>query len=168
MSIHLHIDGVPGESADANHPDWIDVLDLTWGVRRRIPSHSSTRLDRESANAEITDLTLARFVDAATPYLFLEACCGRGKEMTIELTKTGDGTGSHTFMAYRLKNALISKYRVEHAALRTSKIISNPRPVEIITVSFVGIETRYTPYDDSGKPTAPIAVGFDTSTNTKI
>lgn len=168
MSIHLRIDGLSGESADANHKGWIDILDLTWGVRRRITSSASTQGDRESANAEITDLTLTRFVDASTPSLFLEACCGKGKEMQIDLTKTGSGAGSDVFMTYVLRNALISKYHVEYMTMRSSKVVGNPRPIELVTISFVGMETRYTPYDDDGIAVAPIAVGFDTSTNEKI
>ncbi|MCH8506558.1 MAG: type VI secretion system tube protein Hcp [Ectothiorhodospiraceae bacterium] len=168
MSIHLRIEGLSGDSGDSGHQGWIDILDLKWGVRRRITSHTGTRGNRESSNAEITDLTLTKYLDSSSPSLFLESCCGRGKEMQLDLTKTGDGTGSDTYMSYWLKQAVVNSYHVEALALRRSRFVGNPRPVEIIKVSFVGLEARYTPYDDSGAFQAAMAVGFDAATNQRM
>lgn len=159
MSIFMNYEGIQGESSDKNHRNWIDVDDLHWGVKRNIRSHASTRKDRESANAEVTDLTLTRRVDAATPNLFIEACCGKGKTLRLCLTKTGRGSGSDVFMEYTMYNALLSHYDVEACCQ------SDIRPTEQITISFTDLEVRYTPYDDDGNPLAPIAVEFDTSTN---
>lgn len=168
MSIHLHVEGISGDSGDANHKGWIDILDLRWGVRRQITSCTSTSGDRESSNAEITDLTLTKYIDCSTPALFLESCCGRGKEMQLDLTKTGNGAGSDTYMSYWLKQAVVKSYHVEAMALRGSRFVGNPRPVETIEISFVGIESRYTPYDDNGAFQAPVAVGFDAATNQRV
>lgn len=53
MSLFMQYPGIQGESADTNHRHWIDIENLRWGVKRRITSHTSTRNDRESANAEV-------------------------------------------------------------------------------------------------------------------
>ncbi|MBI3897376.1 MAG: type VI secretion system tube protein Hcp [Gammaproteobacteria bacterium] len=161
MSIFLRIDGITGEASDKNHKGWIDIVDFKWGTRRGITSATSTRGDRESGNAAITDLEFTKLMDIASPKLFLEACCGTGKDITLELTKTGQGQGADTYMAYTLKKALISHYGVGGNAQDIT------RPMETLTISFTSIETRYTPYDDNGKVTAPMSVGFDTATNTK-
>lgn len=60
-----------------------------------------------------------------------------------------------------LKNALISGYDVGG----TDQDVK--RPVENITISFVEIEAKYVSYDENGIAESPIAVGFDTATNTK-
>lgn len=159
MSVHLSIDGIRGESSDVGHKGWLDLDELEWGSRRRITSHTSTKDDRESANAEITELSFVRRMDSASPSLFLAACCGRGVSMVIHLSKTGAGSGADTFVEYRLSNALISSYHM----LASGQ--ANRRPVERVTVSFSALDLRYTPYDEDGAPLAPIAVGFDTSTN---
>lgn len=36
-----------------------------------------------------------------------------------------------------------------------------------MTISFLDAEVKYTPYDEDGNALAPIAVAFDTATNTK-
>lgn len=161
MSIFMNFDGIKGESADSNHQGWMDVDNIQWGVSRRITAAASTQNDRESANAEISDLTVTRRMDSATPSLFMEACCGTGKDVVIHLTKTGTGTGSDVYMEYTLKNALISNYQV------TAHSQDSSRPTEMLTISFVDLEVKYTPYDADGKAQASIAVGFDTATNTK-
>lgn len=151
-----------GETSDKHHTDWIDVDYISWGSQRLITSSTSTQGDRESSNTIITDLTLHKRMDRATAKLFILACCGGGKEIKIHLTKTGSGEGSETYMEYTLQNALISHYEM------ATKASSMRRPMEEIKISFVGLQMKYITYDNDNQSLAPIAVGFDTATNTKI
>jgi len=161
MSLFMQIAGINGECADSNHKNWMDVETLQWGVSRQITSSTSTKNDRESSNAVISDLHVTRRMDSSTPPMFIEACCGKGKDVTIHMSKTGSGTGADVYMEYKLKNALISAYDV------SSDTNDTDRPTESFTISFIDAEVKYTPYDEDGNAMAAIAVGFDTSTNTK-
>lgn len=161
MSAFLFIEGVTGEASDPSYKGWIDIARWKWGVSRNITSNTSTQGDRESSNATIGDLTITRFMDKATTKLFIEAACGRGKEIKLVQTKTGTGNGTDTFIEYTLDNSIISDYNVK--AINRS----GARPNEEIKISFVSVEVKYTPYDEDGNAQAPIAVGFDTATNTK-
>ncbi|MCC5810138.1 MAG: type VI secretion system tube protein Hcp, partial [Ectothiorhodospiraceae bacterium] len=70
MSIDMKYPGITGGGSDANHRGWLPVMELTWaGARRRITLAPSTRGDRESANAELSELTVTRVMDRATPEL---------------------------------------------------------------------------------------------------
>lgn len=161
MSIFIKRDGIIGECSDKNHQGFMEVKSISWGVERGITSSSSTQGDRESSNATITDLFVKRNMDKATPKIFIESCCGTGKDLTVCLTKTGDGDGSHVFMEYVLKNAIFSHYQVEAETNDTE------RPIEKLRISFTEIEVKYITYDEDGMPLAPQAVGFNTATNTK-
>jgi len=161
MSIFLHYDGVKGEASDPDHKDWIDVISWHVGTERDITANTSTRGDRESSNARTTELFLSRHMDSATPKLFLESCCGTGKTVKLHLTKTGKGDGADGYMEFTLHNALISKLEI------SGHQDSSKRPLETISISFVKIEVRYIPYDSDGNAMAPIAIGFDTATNSK-
>ena len=135
---------------------------MKWQSGRKITSNTATQGDRESANATISDLIIYKHMDKSTPSTFIAACCGRGREVEIHLTKTGAGQGADVYMIYKLKNAIISHYDMVEKA-------SSPfRPSEVIKISFTAIEVKYIPYDESNKPLAAIAVGFDTAANTKI
>lgn len=161
MSIFLKLDGIAGDATDSNHPRWIDIFTLGWSIRRRITAATSTCDDRESSNASFSEIELTRFMDSATPQLILEACCGRGKTLEIHLTKSGAGSGSDTYAAYVLKNALISHYEVKAAGQHVT------RPIERLRISFGALELRYIQYDQDGKALAPSAKGFDVTTNQK-
>ena len=161
MSIFMNYSGIKGESSDKGHKNWMDIENIQWGVNRRITTASSTQNDRESSNAEITDLVVTRHMDSATPNLFMESCCGTGKDVVIHLSKTGTGSGADVYMEYTLKNALISNYQVSAHSQDTN------RPLEVLTISFVDIEVKYIPYDEDGNALSPLTVGFDTATNTK-
>lgn len=161
MSIFVNYEGITGESTDSGHAGWMDVETINWGVGRQITSNSSTAGDRESSNAVISDLQIVRKMDSSTPKLFIESCCGTGKDVVIHLTKTGTGSGADVFMEYTLKNALISAYSVDASSQETS------RPTESLTITFVDVEVKYTPFDEDGNAEAAIAVGFDTASNTK-
>ncbi|MEX2337126.1 MAG: type VI secretion system tube protein Hcp [Aquisalimonadaceae bacterium] len=124
---------------------------------------ASTRNDRESSVAEISDLVLIKRMDKASPVLFIEACCGRGKkDVVIHLAKTGTGSGADVYMGYTLRHALITKYQV----LASGN--GNNRPLERLVISFRTVLVRYTPYSDAGVAMSPIAVGFNAATNMKL
>lgn len=161
MSIFMRYGNIQGEGRDfAGHDTWLDVDEIHFeGVNRRITSPSNTRRAREFSNVELSVFHLIRRTDKASPYLFLEACCGTGNTLTLHLTKTGSGIGSNVFLEYVLKNARIRSYRV--LACSTSR----RRPAEHITISFTGMELRYIPHDSDGNALPPLAVGFDPTTN---
>lgn len=159
MSAFLQIEGIQGEASDKNYKGWLDITSYKWGTQRKITSHTGTQGNRESSNTRITDLTITRFMDKAAPKLFIEACCGRGKTITLAHTKTGSGNGNDPFVEFTLENAILSGYRV--AAINWSAT----RPKEILTLSFIHLQIKYTPYDQDGNALPPIAVGFDTASN---
>lgn len=161
MSMFLQHPTIKGATSDKDHSDCIDLLDVEFGVSRSITSSTSTQGDRESSNATISDLKITKWMDKSSPYLFIETCCGTGKELKIYMTKTGAGTGSEVFMEYTLKNALFSKMDTEMMAY------DNARPLEIYKISFTSMSVKYIQYDENGNMLAPQVVGFDTATNTK-
>ncbi|MGH1439749.1 MAG: Hcp family type VI secretion system effector [Cellvibrionaceae bacterium] len=161
MSIFIQHPDIKGETSDKNHQGCIDALEVEFGVSRAITSATSTQGDRESSNAVISDLTFTKWMDKATPYLFIETMCGRGKTIKIYMTKTGAGDGADVFLEYTLENALFSKMDTEMMAY------DNARPLEIFKISFTSMSVKYIQYDEDGNMLAPQAVGFDTATNTK-
>lgn len=160
-SIFLEHPTIKGWTSDKNHQGCIDIEDIRWGVNRQITSSTSTRGDRESSNAVISDLSLTKWMDKTSPYLFMETCCGTGKTIKIIMTKTGAGDGADVFLEYTLENALFSKMEVQ--AIRASNI----RPAEEYRISFTSMSVKYIQYDENGNILAPEAVGFNTTTNTK-
>lgn len=161
MSIFMQISGIKGETSDKNHKGWIDAIEMDFKVNRKITSNTSTKGNRESSNATISNLRLMKLMDKTSPHLFLLSCCGTGKTIKIVNTKTGKGDGSEVFVEYTLENALFSKMQVD------ASNDAGFRPVEEYEISFTKLTIKYIPFDDDGNTEAPLIVGFDTETNTK-
>ncbi|MBI3897105.1 MAG: type VI secretion system tube protein Hcp [Gammaproteobacteria bacterium] len=155
------IPGIKGNVADKLRAGWLEIQSIQYDVHREITSSSSTQFDRESINAAMGDLRVTRFMDSATPSLFLESCCGRGQTIIAHLTKTGQGTGAQSYAEIIFKHALICRYTTGGHYKYTR------RPLEMISFSFTAMEFKYQPFDDDGLALSPMAVGFDTATNTK-
>ncbi|MEX0871909.1 MAG: type VI secretion system tube protein Hcp [Aquisalimonadaceae bacterium] len=163
MAIYMNYPGVSGTCSDANHRGWLIILELEWGTQRRITSASSTRGDRESSSTRISDLTVTRVMDSATPALFIEACSGRGKEVVIRAGKTtSSGSGADVYLEYVLAHCLVKSYEM------TASPQHGNRPMERLVLSFTKMLVRYTPYDSDGDAMAAMSVGYDTATNTTV
>src|SRR5215471_9519822 len=62
----LSLPGIPGDSTDANHPNWINVQQFQFGVSRGL-----------QANAPLlSDLSVLKSVDRASPRLALQCALG--------------------------------------------------------------------------------------------
>ena len=71
MAILLNYEGIKGQTSDKNHQDWIDLVSWAWGTKRAITSNTSTKGDRESSNAVISDLKITKYMDSASLKLFM-------------------------------------------------------------------------------------------------
>lgn len=159
MSILMYHPTIKGETSDKNYKGWIDILKVKFGTNRKITSSTSTQGDRESSNASMSTLKIVKLMDKATPYIFIESCCGTGKTLKIIMTKTGSGQGADVFVEYTFENAMFARMLTLHNGLR---------PIEEIEISYTRMTTKYIPYDEDGRATGPLVVGFDATTNTKI
>ena len=157
MGIYMNYDGIKGEATQQDHKQWIDVLSVSWGAGRSISTVSGSAQNREASEPTLSEISIVKQFDAASPKLFTEACAGsEGKTVKIELTTTG--SPSVVFCQYTLTNALISSYSVSS---------SGDRPTESIGISYTKLEFKFTPYDDKNKAGTPTTVSYDLATTKK-
>lgn len=153
----MDFDGIKGEATQQDHKKWIDVLSLSWGAGRSITTTSGSSQNREASEPHLSDVSIVKIFDAATPKLFTESCAGsEGKTVKIDITTTG--SPSAVYCTYTLSNALISSYSVS---------TSGDRPTESISISFTKLELKFTPYDDKNKAGTPTTVSYDLATTKK-
>ena len=83
--IFLNIDGIQGESSEAAHKDWIDVISFQQGVSSS--SSSVTGAGGGAGKASFQDLKIVKHIDRATPQLLLFTASGRHITTgTLEMT----------------------------------------------------------------------------------
>src|SRR5919109_1032111 len=92
----LKIDGIPGESTDDKHKDWIEFLSYNHGMSQPVSAASGTG-GRTSQRVNMSDFSVMKMLDKSSPHLAQACCDGRHiKEVKVELCEaSGD---KHTFM----------------------------------------------------------------------
>ncbi len=144
VDMFLKIEGIPGESKDQNHKDWIDVLSFSKSVSRPIEPGAGGRAGGQAAEA--SDLALSKYIDKSSPKLAL-ACCEGGHipEVTLELINTRGGNKT-PYMVYKLHNVLVTSYSV------SGDTSGDPLPTEEITLNYESIEWTYVEFDGANRP----------------
>lgn len=105
----LKIDGIPGESTDDKHKDWIEIVSYGHGVTQQVSETACSAGGASAGRADFNDFTLTKLVDKASPKLFEACCTGKHiKEIVIEVCRSG--TDKQKFLEIRMEQVLISRY----------------------------------------------------------
>jgi type VI secretion system secreted protein Hcp len=156
----IKIDGIPGESTDSKHKDWIEVLSFHWGVNQMSTGSQSSGGARSSQRVDHQDLSFVHTIDKASPELFAKCCSGEHiKNVKIELCRaTGDKT---PYMKYNLEDVIVSSVKPGGASQDAMNL-----PLEEVAFSYGKIELTYTLTDHkTGKPSGDVKKWWSTVEN---
>jgi len=155
----LHIEGLPGESTDADHDEWIDVLSYSWGVARPSAGTISSGTSRSSEDSLHMDFTITKTIDKTSPKLALY--CNKGQHITeaILVICRSEG-GGEQIMEYRMTDLFISSVLVSGTAGEEI------RPTEQIGLAYTEIEWIYTERDEMGMALGNIEAYWNVETGT--
>ncbi len=142
MAIFAKYDGVDGESADANHDKWIDVLSIDWGSNK--PGGGSTGQSRRRGSVIVDDIQLTMEFEKSTPKLLEKL--NKGEVIPkLEIEQTANYGGSRaTYLKYTLRNVQVTAFDVNASGNDESP------PTVTIANNFEEYKVRYTEYDGAG------------------
>jgi type VI protein secretion system component Hcp len=129
-SIFLLIPGVPGESTDSRHANWINLYSMQVGVANKVCSGVTVTKDLDRASP---DLSGAALVGGAYP------------SMTLEVAKTGGD--QQTYLTYALANVTVTS---------VSSSTGGDRVVEAVTLYPTTLTMSYKPQLSDGSLGAPV------------
>lgn len=135
LSAWLDFDGaIKGEATQTAHKDWIEILGFNVGNSRGI-STAGGGGKREASRPSLTELSLARFVDRATPALFTAATAAGSPYPMVTLDLN---MGNNVpFARIELENVLVSGQSF------TASSGAESRPSETISLNFTKISYTY-------------------------
>lgn len=137
----LNIAGIPGESLDEKHPDWIDVLSYSWGA------------SSAGGKATVTDLFVASQLSQASPQLFLAAMNTRSiATATLEGVRPSADSSGAPFMRLALENVVVTAYQTGAA---------DEIPFDTFSLSFGRISYSYWRQTRDGSPGVEQVVRWD-------
>jgi type VI secretion system secreted protein Hcp len=89
VDMFIKLDTIDGEAQDSKHKKEIDVLSWSWGMSNAGSAHSGGGAGAGKVNVQ--DLAFTKWVDSASPKLFLACCSGKHlKDATLVVRKAGD------------------------------------------------------------------------------
>ncbi len=142
MAIFTKYDGVDGESADANHDKWIDVLSIDWGSHK--PGGAATGQSRRRGGVIVEDMRLTMEYEKSTPKLLEKLNMGEVIPK-LEIEQTANYGGSRaTYLKYELKNVQVTAFDVNASGNDESP------PTVTIANNFEEYKVTYTEYDSEG------------------
>jgi len=151
----LKIDGIPGESTDSKHKDWIEILSFSHGLSQPSGGKDEThKLPQIEGQEGKGSFGIRKALDKASPKLFEACASGRRLTAQVELvTRTPDRA---TYMIYKLSDVIVSSYKISRSGAQT-------RPMEEVSFNYGRVEWKCTPRRPdtvpkgnlSGGPVAP-------------
>jgi type VI secretion system secreted protein Hcp len=86
----LKIDGIPGESTDDKHKDWIEVLSYNHGLSQPSSATASSAGGGTTERVNHQDLVVVKHLDKASPKLYELCCTGKHiSKVSLELCRAG-------------------------------------------------------------------------------
>lgn len=151
----LKIDGIPGESQDDKHKDWIELASFSWGLTE---PGEGTGGGSPAGRAKFRAFEFVMGVNKASPQLFLSCASGKHiKEAMLSVRRPEPRQPE--YLKIKFSDVLVTSF--EEAA-------GEEAPQETIGFNFGHIEMAYTPLDARGAAGATVTVGWDLSKNAKM
>ena len=136
VDMFLKIPGIDGESTDEKHKSEIDVLAWSWGGSAG-PGKSVC----------VQDLSLTKWVDAATPGLIMNNVMGQVVPTATLVVRKG-GEAQLEYLTLTLKNVTVSSYSTGGSG-------GEDRLTENVTLHFEKLEGKYQRQDPKGGAMGP-------------
>jgi len=153
VDFFLKLDGIPGESVDDKHKDWIQILSFSWGASQ-VTSVAGTG-GSGAGKADLADLSIMKFLDKSSTPLFKSLTTGGHiKTGSMEAVKSG-GNGK-PFLKVDFKELFVTSVQLSG---------SSEIPTESVSFSYNEIKTEYSTQDEKGVITTAGSVTFNTKTN---
>lgn len=146
----LEIDGIPGESQDAQQADSVDVLSFSWGATN----------SRGRGRTQLQDLQILKNVDVASPVLFQRLAQGT-QISSMELLGRRAGGSSKPFLHYCFQG-------VQVASIQQADTRDSATPTESVSFSYNAVSEQYAPQNANGSVGSSVFAGWNAVTNQLI
>ena len=133
VDMFLKIPDIKGESQDAEHKDWIDVLSWSWGLSKD-----------SRGKVCVQDLSLTKWMDSSTPDL-IQSMPADTTYRSAELNVRRAGTKASVTLHLMLSGVSVS-------SVSTGGSGGEDRLTENISLNFSELEGTYTVLRDDGSP----------------
>lgn len=155
---YLQLDGIKGESADSKHVGWIECTSINWSIHQPKSATASTGGGHTAERAELSDISIHKLVDLASPMLAQLCACGKTiPKAKLEMMRA-DGNGEPIkYFEVELENVLIGHLAPQFAGSGIGG--------ESLGLKFSKARWKYTQQKIGGGASGNTAGGWDLASN---
>jgi type VI secretion system secreted protein Hcp len=159
----MKIDGIEGESADAKHPGWIEIVRYGTGVKQTVSTAPSSAGGATAGRADFSDFLIRKYLDKSSPKLALACAAGTHiDQIVVDLCRAG--TDKISFMTYTLKNCIIRRVITTNGNDTAAKF-----PAETVKINYGAMQWLYIQQKRQGGGAAGnVATGWNLQRNCKM
>jgi type VI secretion system secreted protein Hcp len=151
LDMFLKVDGIRGESVDAQHKDEIDILAWSWGASQSGNTQSGG--GGGAGTSHVQDISVTKYVDKSSPLLLGKICTGEHIR-EINLTVRKSGAIPLEFYRVKLSDCLVS-------SVSTGGSGGGERMTENVSINFAKFNLVYTSQRPDGTSAGEISFGYD-------
>lgn len=156
---YLKIDGIPGESRDDQHKDWIQLIAYNHQMTQPASATDNTAGAATSAKVNFGDMIVTKYMDKSSPKL--SDACAKGTHIANVMLHAAAQTGAkNTYLEIKMENVVVSSINTD------GKSTSSQYPVELVGLKFGKITWTYTQLDrTTGQKQGNVVAGWDLMAN---
>lgn len=157
IDAYLQLDGIKGESADGEHKGWIECESVNWHITQPKSATASTAGGHTAERAELSDVTIEKICDLASPLLAQYCAMGRTiPKARLEIFRA-DGDGIRVkYYEVELDNVIVG-----HVA----QAVSAGGMTDSIGLKYSRVKWKYCLQRIAGGAGGNTAGGWDLATN---
>ena len=157
VDMFLKLDGIPGESQDKTHKDWIDILSWSWNLSHPITGGLGS--GSSSGKVDIGDLTVTKYVDKATGPLYQKLTQGTHiASGEVHIRKHGDKPME--YLKFKMTQVLVSSVSVGGSG--------SEKAMETVSLNLAKTEFDYFAQGATGNPEKAGHFGWDIKQNVPV
>jgi len=154
----MKIDGANGESKDANHKNWTDIISFSWGATQ--PGNMASGGGLGAGKASFNDLHVVARIDKAAPAVMKH--CASGKHLSkIELSVCKAGGQQVEYSKITLEDVLVSSVQLS-GEMNSESVVVN------FAFQAAKVKQQYWEQTEQGGKGAESLVAWDIKQNKEV
>lgn len=157
---YLNLDGIQGESQDSTFKGWIEIFSFSMGASNPATIGSATG-GAGAGKVTMSDISLQKLSDAASPLLFQACCSGKHFPKASMILRKAGGK-QMVYLQYDLTEVFVESIQW------SGSTGGDDSPTEAVSLAFGQVSVTYTPQKVDGTPDSAVIAGWDVKANTKM
>src|SRR5215207_7644349 len=158
LEAFLKIEGIPGESRKAGHPDEIDILSFSFGASNPTTVGKGTGAGASQVN--LSSFNIMKMTDLSSTALFLRCAKGEHIPTAIVTLRKAGGTNPLEYLQYKFTKVYVDNIQWSAASG------GDDVPTESLSLAFEKVEIVYSSQADDGTAKKTVGSGWDIPSGT--